>query len=752
MAFSRRIPFSGLTMLSICEDGDIIPLMKNLFDELKRRNVIRVAIAYAVVGWLLIQVIGTVSEPLGLPAWAETFFIVLIAVGFPLVLLFAWAFEMTPEGVKKTAEVSGDTTVTTQTGQKINYLIGGALVLALGFIGWQNLSPNAGPVAPPIAATQAAEASIAVLPFVDMSPQSDQEYFSDGISEEILNVLAQIPELRVAARTSAFSFKGKTIDIPTIAKALGVAHVLEGSVRKSGARVRITAQLIEASSDRHLWSQTYDRDLEDVFKVQDEISAAIAAALRDTLGLAEQTAPASIKAPVNTEAYNAFLLGQHLIRLRTKADIEASILQFEKAIALDPAYAPAHAYLGLAWKLLQTGPTTYGTLTLEEMLAKAMPSVEQALALDPDLAIAHGVMGLVLYAKGQAEQAMAQYEQAIRLNPSLTNVRVWYSQALGNMGQENQAFEQLKIAYQLDPLSRLTSDNYANDLRIRRHYDELESVLNQLDQIEPALSAAYRGLIFMNQHQAARGVIALFRGVDNAPKDLQLKVNAAFGLLIVGLGEEAIKAWPYSNGGWPIILFGTDYQRTLQMAQQNYQDDPNNLNTLKNLAWAYFNTGNQQQAQKLAARHLAKLGSAARPIASTNLIAVMTAWAKGDQAAMDARLAPLETRVDADLKAGIDTPSVHWEKAQYAYLQGDEDAAYDHASRALSMGMLRHSVLDFPYRHLGWNDIPRFKALRDDYEAWLATERQKLLGVACGDNGFASWKPTPETCALLDES
>ncbi|PHS21219.1 MAG: hypothetical protein COA84_16005 [Robiginitomaculum sp.] len=726
--------------------------MKKLFDELKRRNVIRLAIAYAVVGWLLIQIANTIEAASGLPEWFDGVVVGFVAIGFPLVLLFAWAFEMTPEGVKKTSEVDGDTSLTSKTDQKINYLIGGALVLALGFIGWQNFAPGTGSVASPAAQAQAADASIAVLPFVDMSPQGDQEYFSDGISEEILNVLAQIPELRVAARTSAFSFKGKTIDIPSVAKALGVANVLEGSVRKSGTKVRITAQLIEAKTGFHLWSETYDRDLNDVFKVQDEISAAIVAALKDKLGLAAIIAPAPIKAPVNTEAYNAFLLGQHLIRLRTKSDIEAAITQFKNAIALDPAYAPAHAYLGLAWKLLQTGKNTYGTLTLEEMLAKAMPPVEHALMLDPNLPIAHAVMGLVLDAKGQTEQALAQFEEAIRLNPSLTNVRVWYSKALGDLGREREAFEQIKIAYDLDPLSRLTGDNYASALLIRRRFDALASVLNQWDQIDPVFADAYRGLILMEQHQAANGVIALFRGVDNTPKDLQMKDNAAFSLLIVGLGDEAIKVWSYPNERWAIILFGTDYQRTLHMAQQRYQDDPNNLDALAALAWAYFKTGDQQQAQKLAARHLANLDPVAKPIANTNLIAVVVAWAKGDQAVILDRLAPLAARVDADLKAGIDTSYAHWQKAQYTYLQGEKDTAYKYARRALSEGALTPSVLDFPYRHLGWNDNPRFKALRDDYEAYLATERQKLLSVACGDKGFESWKPMPETCALLDQS
>jgi len=585
-----------------------------------------------------------------------------------------------------------------------------------------------------------------------MSSDPEQEYFSDGISEEILNVLAQIPELRVAARTSAFSFKGKTIDIPTVARQLGVANVLEGSVRKSGAKVRITAQLIEAKTGFHLWSETYDRDLNDVFKVQDEITAAIVAALKDKLGLKTLIAPAPIKAPVNTEAYNAFLVGQHLIRLRTMADIEASIPQFENAIALDPNYAPAHAYLGLAWYLLLSSVDTYGVLTLEEVQAKAMPPIERALALDPDLAIAHGVMGLVLHSNGKNEQAIAQYEEALRLNPSLTNVRVWYSLKLDHMGRANQAFEQIKAAYALDPLSILTGINYAYSLIEHRRFDELEAVMQRLDQIAPAYAASRGGYALDAQHKAAEGLIIQLRGMDAVPKDLSLKYNAALGLLKVGLKDEALKVWPFPGEEWELLESGTDYERTLQMAQQRYQNDPNNVDTLAALVWAYYEIGESQQAKKLAARYLGNLGPTLKPIDPINTIAVIAAWAGNDQAGVYERLAPLEARTDADLKAGIDTPYVHWPKAKYAYLRGEKDAAYKHAKRALSMEMLSPSTLDFPYRHLGWNDIPRFKALRDDYEAYLATERQKLLGVACGDKGFESWKPMVETCALLDQS
>ena len=731
--------------------------MGQLFDELKRRNVFRVAIAYAMAAWVLVQVTQAAVPALSMPDWVDTVVFFFLLIGFPVALLFAWAFEMTPEGVKKTKDVDRDASVTSETGRKINTMIGGALVLALGFIAWDKMAPGSDPTSSPdgaiVAEASIATTSIAVLPFVNMSSDPEQEYFSDGISEEILNVLAQIPDLHVTSRSSAFQFKGGNIDIPTVARQLGVAHILEGSVRKSGLRVRITAQLIQADGDRHLWSETYDRELKDVFAIQDEIAASIVAALKDALGLESVAAPRQIKAAANTDAYNAYLLGQLLIRKRTKGDIEASIPEFEKAIELDPDYAPAHAALGLAWHLLQAGPSTYGTLTLEEVLSKAMPHIERALELDPELADAHGVMGLTLEAQGQAEEAVIHFEEALLLNPSLTNVRNWYSSALSSLRREADAFREIETAYRLDPLSRLTGSNYASNLYQRRRFDDLEPVLVRMDQIDSArVAPTFRALALISRQQAAEGAITLLRGVDASPDNLRLKATAATsGLRDLGLGDEALRLWPFPDDGWEVIAGGTDYDRRLEMAQERYQDDPDNPAALEDLAGAYFDVGDQDQAEKMVARRLAKLGPAARPIAFINYIAVFGAWARGDEAAMLERLQPLEVAIDQALEAGIDVSGIHWEKAQNAFIQGQTDAAFEHATRALTMGTLRPRGIEFPYRQLGWNKIPRFQALRDQYETYLAAERLKLLTVACGENGFESWQPLAETCALLDQ-
>ena len=269
--------------------------MGQLLQELKRRNVFRVGVAYVVVSWLVIQVIETVSDPLGLPDWTEAFFIVLVLAGLPIILLFSWAFELTPEGLKKTKEVDESESVTADTGKKLNQTIIVVLVLALAYFIWERqglveqAEQSTEQVAEVVETTGAT--SVAVLPFVNMSNDPDQEYFSDGISEELLNLLAKIPELRVPARTSSFQFKGQNLDIGDVAKQLNVKHVLEGSVRKADVRVRVTAQLIEADTGYHLWSDTYDRELDDIFAIQDEISAAIVSALSETLGLDVGAAP-----------------------------------------------------------------------------------------------------------------------------------------------------------------------------------------------------------------------------------------------------------------------------------------------------------------------------------------------------------------------------------------------------------------------------------------------------------------------------
>ena len=257
--------------------------MSSFFAELKRRNVFKVGVAYAIVAWVILQFIEVVSNVMNFPDWIAQAVFMLLVAGLPVALLLSWAYEVTPEGVKKTAEVDQSKSITHSKGQRINKLIAGALVVVLGFIAYDKLIATDGRVVPQV---EAGQASIAVLPFEDLSAAGDQEYFGDGIAEELLNVLAKVPSIKVAGRTSSFQFKGESLDLRAIGKTLGVEHILEGSVRTDGNMVRITAQLINARDGFHVWSETYDREMTSIFAIQDEIAGNIATELLGTLGSA----------------------------------------------------------------------------------------------------------------------------------------------------------------------------------------------------------------------------------------------------------------------------------------------------------------------------------------------------------------------------------------------------------------------------------------------------------------------------------
>ncbi len=321
--------------------------MSSLFAELKRRNVVRVGIAYVILGWVIIQVADTVFPQFGFPEWTNQFVTIVIALGLPIALLLSWAFEMTPQGVMKTEEVDADASITHNTGQKLNVIIGAALVAALAFIAWQNMGPSADEGELVVTETPGVQ-TIAVMPFADMSAAGDQEYFGDGIAEELLNVLVKIDGLRVTSRTSSFAFKGQSgISLAEIGKALNVDHVLEGSVRTSGDMVRITAQLIDVRTDTHLWSETYDRSISNIFAIQDEISHAIVDALKVTLGTGNETMVEI--ATTSSKAYNLYLRGLYEFAQRFEqrlAALEKAIPLFTAATVIDPDYADAFAILG----------------------------------------------------------------------------------------------------------------------------------------------------------------------------------------------------------------------------------------------------------------------------------------------------------------------------------------------------------------------------------------------------------------------
>ena len=423
--------------------------------ELKRRNVLRVGVAYIVTAWLIIQVVETLFPVFGFGNESIRIVVILLAIGLLPVLFFAWAFELTSEGVKREKDVDRSHSIAPQTGKKLDRWVIIMLALALTYFAFDKFVLDPGRDAELVSTTaqeteqavlnRTPEKSIAVLPFVNMSSDPEQEFFSDGISEEILNSLAQVKELKVAGRTSSFSFKGRNEDLRQIGDLLNVAHVLEGSVRKSGDRIRITAQLIKVDDGYHLWSETFDRELTDVFAIQDEVAVAILNQLKmQLLGEASQLVKSK---QTGTEVYELYLQARQLIRERKQKSIELAVQLLDRALSMDQTYAPAFAQLGIATLLLDE--RFYGDIPHEQALTRARQHLDTALELDPNLAEAWAGLGLYNNRDNLAIEAL---EKALSINPSLVNALHWLQIAKSVQGDGPGAMKIKERILEIDPL------------------------------------------------------------------------------------------------------------------------------------------------------------------------------------------------------------------------------------------------------------------------------------------------------------
>ena len=433
----------------------------SFFQELKRRNVFRVGIAYAVAAWIILQATDVIGEILELPPWGGKLILLMVGVGFFLAIFLAWAFELTPEGVKRESQVDRSDSITPQTGRKLDRIIIGLLVLALGYFVWEARFKTPADIGDPAVTATASTAeapaaesdtsqganerqqSIVVLPFVNMSADPNQEYFSDGLSEEILNALVKVDDLRVISRTSAFAYKNTELSIPQIADQLKVSHVLEGSVRTAGDQVRITAQLIEADSDSHLWSEAYSRSMDNVFEVQEEISRAIA----DQLQLRLSDNQTSGRPTDDVDAYRLFLRGRHHYQLRGDEDLARAIDLLRQAVAIDPTFDEAWANLAAAL-LVTAFITNEGH---EQGYAAAADAAGRAIALNPRNGLAQGVQGLLAFRDFDYQEALARLDLAIEYNPNESNSYLWKGIVLMGLGYIEDSIDVLKAAETFDP-------------------------------------------------------------------------------------------------------------------------------------------------------------------------------------------------------------------------------------------------------------------------------------------------------------
>ncbi len=471
-----------------------------LLEELKRRNVFRVGIAYAVGAWLLLQFTEVLSELLDLPPEIGPIVVTLVAIGFPIALFFAWAFELTPEGIKRESEVTRESSITRQTGRKLDRAIIGMLVLVAAYFIWESRfaerpEPRTEPVAeaaapakpdapqPPgdSAAPATQPNSIAVLPFDNRSRLEDDEFFVDGIHDDLLTNLARIGGLKVISRTSVAGYRGTEKRIPEIAKELGVATVMEGAVQRSGDTVRINVQLIDAATDEHLWAEIFDRQLtaDNLFDIQTEISERIAGALKAQLST-EETARLESRPTDDLAAYNAYLRGRQLLRSRRSDDLEAARAEFRRATDLDPDFALAWVGIADSANLQQA----HGNLDYSQSIEIQRNASERALELDPDLGEANLARATLLVDLG--EDPETDFQRAIELSPGYATAYHWYAIWLDNRTEGvPEAIKMIERALELDPLSSIIRRAYAGILTQAGQFDAAQRQVEQLLAMDP---------------------------------------------------------------------------------------------------------------------------------------------------------------------------------------------------------------------------------------------------------------------------
>jgi adenylate cyclase len=518
-----------------------------LYKELQRRNVFRVTVGYIISSWLLIQVADLVLENIVAPDWVMQTIMLVLALGFPVVVFFSWAYEVTPGGIKRESEIDRSQSITHVTGRKLDRAITAVLIVTLAYFAYDKFILSATRDAALVETTSQAvteqatvepeaaaepDRSIAVLPFVNMSDDASNEYFSDGISEEILNALTKIPELRVTSRSSAFSYKGKDFKITDVGRELKVSNVLEGSVRKAGNQVRITAQLIKVEGDVHLWSETYDRELTDIFELQDEIATAVVQALRIEL-LDEEMSPERVA--ISPAAYDLFLRGRGELNENIAGSLERAADYLQRAIEIEPDYAAAMALLASTYLDMDE----YGSMSITESLRLSGPLVNRALELDPQQPDAWAALGYRQLRLDQNRQAGESFQRALELAPSNLRALSSYSNVLQAEGHFRKYLELYRTLSELDPQNPNHEVTYEY---IRAYFGENEQVAESLDRLreqhydDPRFydgSASY----YRNMHQYDRMISDMIRVQALRPADAWAPGNISSALFLLGAND-----------------------------------------------------------------------------------------------------------------------------------------------------------------------------------------------------------------------
>ncbi len=605
---------------------------RNLFAELKRRNVYKVAVAYAVVAWLLIQIATQVFPFFEIPNWAVRLVVLLLIIGFPVALVLAWAFELTPEGLKRTEDV--DLAATARQPRRHAWIfiviVGAALSIGVFFLGrYTGRSVANAPRTEVATGSSFPQKSIAVLPFENLSDDKNAAYFADGIQDEILTKLASIADLKVISRTSTAKYKSKPEDLKTVSQQLGVATVLEGSVQKAGDKVRVNVQLIDARADSHLWAKSYDREMKDVFAVESEVAQEIADSLQAKLSPAEATtlATAPTKDPA---AYDLFLKGEFEERLADSSleaeSFDRAAAWYRQAIARDPSFALAMA------RLVQNRIQRHWFIEQmsEAELAQLRSMAEQAVALAPNLAQVHVALGQFYYhGHRQYEQALAEFERALQLQPNASTALEYSGYVHRRQGQWERCLDELKRALEQDPRNASIAANFANTYLPLRMWKEAERTARHALEINPQAADGMRTLLgsIVNGSgdiNEAQRVLASF------PAENKILVNSNFGDVRGMIGDRAyvfvlardfqaaLKVWEAAGNtavderrglsarvairvlGGDLIGAQADAEKARQLLEERLRERPNDISSMTQLSWVYLALKRNSDAIKLA--------------------------------------------------------------------------------------------------------------------------------------------------------
>ncbi len=605
--------------------------MNNFFTELKRRNVYKVAVAYAVVGWLLVQVTTQVFPIFEIPNWASRLIVLAIIIGFPIALVIAWAFELTPQGLKRTEDVD----LAAQGSRKSHawiyvVIVGAAFSIGLIFVGRYTARNTAG-----AARTEAAtgssipQKSIAVLPFENLGDDKGAAYFADGIQDEILTKLASIADLKVISRTSTAKYKSKPEDLKTVSQQLGVATVVEGSVQKAGDKVRVNVQLIDARADSHLWAKSYDRDMKDVFAVESEVAQEIADSLQAKLSPAEATTLAT--APTkDTVAYDLFLKGEYEERLANSSlkaeSFDQAAAWYQQAIARDPKFALAMA------RLVQNRIQRHWFIEQmsEAELAQLRSVAEQAVALAPNLAQVHVALGQFYYhGYRQYEQALVEFERALQIQPNASTALEYSGYVHRRQGQWQRCLDELKRALEQDPRNAAIAANFANTYLQLRMWKEAERTGKHAIEIDPQTADGMRTLLGSivsgrGDINEARRVLATF------PADNKILVSSNFGdvrdmtgdrayvFVLARDFEAALKVWESAGHtavderrrlsarvatrvlGGDLVSAHAEAEKARQLLEERLRELPNDISSMTQLSWVYLALKRDSDAAKVA--------------------------------------------------------------------------------------------------------------------------------------------------------